>query len=55
MPSSTFETAEEIISHIISDDYSMQEIVNFQKKYVETNDIENTKRIVDYILKLLEE
>lgn len=50
VPSATFHHIEEIKNAIENKTYCEKEWENFRKKYIETDDIENTKRIVDYIL-----
>lgn len=50
MPSVTFHHIEEIVKAIETKSYCEKEWENFRRKYIETDDIENTKRIVEYIL-----
>lgn len=55
MPSSTFSNIDELIKVIEQEKYNYEELKRFKEKYVETADIHNTKRIVKYILKLMED
>lgn len=42
--------AQEIIDKIENENYEIEELVEFQKKYVETIDMDNTKNIVDLLV-----
>lgn len=55
MPNATFNNICEIVKKIEDDSYNEKELETFRKKYVETNDTENTKRIVDYLMNKLEQ
>ena len=55
MPNATFNNICEIVKRIEDDSYNEKELETFRKKYVETNDTENTKRIVDYLMNKLEQ
>lgn len=51
MPNSTNKDIDKILEVIENETYNMKELKNFREKYVETNDNENTKRIVEYLNK----
>lgn len=55
MPESTFSNIKEIMKIIENDKYNYEELRKFKEKYVETVDMNNTKRIVDYIVNVMEE
>jgi len=50
VPSFVGFNAREIVDKIEKDDYNMQELIEFQKKYVETKDINNTENIVEFLI-----
>lgn len=54
MKSCTFNNMKQIMNIIENDSYNYEELRKFKEKYVETADTSNTKRIVDYIIKLME-
>ena len=54
MPQSTFLDVKDIIKTIEKNRYNYEELKKFKEKYVETADINNTERIVEYIIKLME-
>lgn len=54
MPNATYHTIKEIVEKIENSTYNPEELQAFQKKYVETMDMQNTKRIVDYLLQHME-
>ena len=53
MPSVTYNDITQLANTIENCSYHEQEWETFRKKYVETCDVENTKRIVDYLLETL--
>lgn len=53
MSNETSSDIHEIAEKIEKNYYNEKELENFRKKYVETDDTENSKRIVDYLLKNL--
>lgn len=54
MSNCTFENFGEIMAHIDADKYDFEQLKTFRNKYVQTNDVHNTKRIVDSIYDFLE-
>lgn len=54
LPSVTYNDIIQLAEAIENQAYNEQEWENFRKKYIETDDIENTKRIVDYLLENIE-
>lgn len=54
MPDATYHTIEEIAQKIENNTYNLKELETFQKKYIETIDTQNTKRIADYLLQHIE-
>lgn len=55
MKSSTFSNIKEIINRIEQDSYDYQELEEFKNTYIETIDTDNTKRIIEYVIKQMEE
>lgn len=55
MKSSTFSNIKEILNMIEQDKYNYKELEKFKNTYIETIDTENTKRIVEYVVKQMEE
>lgn len=55
MPNSTFSDIIKIMQIIDNNQYHYDELKKFKEKYIETIDTKNTKRIVNYIVKLMEE
>ena len=51
MPNSTKQDFKEIINIIKNNTYDYNELKKFKEKYVETTDIKNCNRIVEYIRK----
>lgn len=52
MKCATFQDFKSIYKIIEENNYNMEELENFRKKYVETNDVENSKRIIQEIMKV---
>lgn len=50
MKNSCYENAEDLLKNIQNESYNFDELKKFRENYVETADVENSKRIVDYIL-----
>ena len=50
MKNSCYENAEDLLKNIQNENYNFDELKKFRENYVETADMENSKRIVDYIL-----
>jgi len=50
MPTSTSVNIKEIIDKIEKKEYNFDELEEYRKRYIETNDMENTKRVVDFIM-----
>ncbi len=55
MPNYTFSNVDDIIKNIQEDNYNFEDLKKFRDKYVQTVDTNNSKRIVDFIKKLMEE
>lgn len=51
VPFATSEDIDDIITKIEKDEYNYNELESFKEKYVETANMENTKRIVEFLLK----
>lgn len=50
MPSECYSNADDLIENIMNGEYNFEELKKFRNTYVETDDRNNSKRIVDYIL-----
>ena len=55
MPNYTFSNVDDIIKNIQEDNYNFEELKKFRDKYVQTVDTNNSKRIVEFTKKLMEE
>lgn len=55
MPNYTFSNIDDIIKNIQEDNYNFEELKKFRDKYVQTVDTNNSKRIVEFTKKLMEE
>jgi len=55
MSSSTFDKVEDIMDVIINKKYNYDDLQKFKNKYIETANTHNTERILDQIIKLMEE
>ena len=54
MKSVTFNNINDIISVIEEDKYPYEEYQKFKDKYIETKDINNSKRIIEHIKKIIQ-
>lgn len=54
MKSVTFNNINDIISVIEEDKYPYEEYKKFKDKYIETKDINNSKRIIEHIKKIIQ-
>ena len=55
MPNYTFSNVDDIIKNIQEDNYNFEELKKFRDKYVQTVDTNNSKRIVEFTKKLMED
>ena len=55
MPNYTFSNVDDIVKNIQEDNYNFEELKKFRDKYVQTVDTNNSKRIVEFTKKLMEE
>ena len=55
MPNYTFSNVDDIIKNIQEDNYNFEELKKFRDKYIQTVDTNNSKRIVEFTKKLMEE
>ena len=55
MPNYTFSNVYDIIKNIQEDNYNFEDLKKFRDKYVQTVDTNNSKRIVEFTKKLMEE
>lgn len=55
MLNSTYSNIKDIVNVIENDNYHYEELQKFKEKYVETANMNNTERIVNYIIKLMGE
>lgn len=55
IPHATFSNIQGIIQNIEKEQYCYEELYSFKNKYIETVEFNNTEKIVEYIMKSLEE
>lgn len=51
MPSATCEEAKIILDKIKNEEYNYDELLNFSRKYIETNNLKNTEKLAQLIIK----